>query len=229
MKWKGDTAEALAIQERLSRMVRIVAFRGKPQLIAGVDAAFSETRVFAAACLYRLPELTCVEQVTAVRKLLFPYVPGLLSFREGPAIIDALSKLKQQPDIVLADGQGIAHPRGIGIASHIGVLLDIPTIGCAKHLLVGEYQEPGWRKGLQEPLLYKGKTVGAVLRTRDKVKPLFVSPGHRMDVDSAARIVMACIGKYRLPEPIRCADILSKSMKNSPSAGQRLFGPAGAC
>lgn len=207
------------MQERLSRLVRITPFRGLPRFVAGVDAAFSDTHVFGAACLYRLPELTCIEQATSVRKLLFPYVPGLLSFREGPAIMAALDRLKQKPDAILADGQGIAHPRGIGIASHIGVLLDIPTIGCAKQRLVGEYREPGTKRGNWEALLYKDMLVGAVLRTRDKVKPLFISPGHRMDIDSAIRIVMACLGKYRIPEPVRCADMLSKFMNNSSAAG----------
>ncbi len=125
----------------------IVPFRGLPRYVAGVDAAFSHTRIFAAACLYRLPELACVEQATAVQDLLFPYVPGLLSFREGPAVIEALGRLKQRPEVILADGQGIAHPRGIGIASHIGVVLDIPAIGCAKQRLVGEFREPGREKG----------------------------------------------------------------------------------
>lgn len=214
MKWQGNPADARAIQERLSRLIRIVPFRCRPRFVAGVDAAFTADRVFGAACLYRLPDLTCIEQATAVQELLFPYVPGLLSFREGPAVIEALSGLKQLPDVILVDGQGIAHPRGIGIASHIGVLLDIPTIGCAKHRLVGECRMPGFRKGDWEPLRYDDKRVGVVLRTRDKVKPLFVSPGHRVDVNTATRIVLSCLGNYRIPEPVRCADILSKQMKN---------------
>lgn len=176
-------------------------------------AAFSPTRIFAAACVYRLPELTCVEQATAVQDLLFPYVPGLLSFREGPAVIEALGRLTQRPHVILADGQGIAHPRGIGIASHIGVVLDIPAIGCAKQRLVGDLREPGMRKGDWEPLAYRDALVGAVLRTRDNVQPLFVSPGHRVDVNTAVRIVLSCLGRYRIPEPIRCADMLSKKIK----------------
>jgi deoxyribonuclease V len=215
VKWPGDIAEARAAQELLSRTVRIVPFRGRPRFVAGVDAAFSSTRIFAAACLYYLPDLVCVEQATAVQELLFPYVPGLLSFREGPAVIEACGRLKQRPDVILVDGQGIAHPRGIGIASHIGVMLDIPTIGCAKQRLVGDYLDPESGKGDWKPLRYREALVGAVLRTRDNVKPLFVSPGHRVDVNTAIAIVLSCLGRYRIPEPIRCADMLSKKVKRT--------------
>ena len=220
VKWPGDIAEARAAQELLSRKVRIVPYRGRPRFIAGVDAAFSPTRIFAAACLYRLPDLTCVEQATTVQDLLVPYVPGLLSFREGPAVIEALGRLTRQPDVILADGQGIAHPRGIGLASHIGVVLDIPAIGCAKQRLVGEFRVPGTVKGDWEPLQFRNMLVGAVLRTRDGVQPLFVSPGHRVDVNTAVGIVLSCLGCYRIPEPIRCADMLSKKTKHD-IAGDR--------
>jgi deoxyribonuclease V len=200
VKWPGDIAEAKAAQELLSRKVKIAPFRGWPSFVAGVDAAFSPTRIFAAACVYRFPDLICVEQATAVQDVLFPYVPGLLSFREGPAVI-------------LADGQGIAHHRGI--VSHIGVVLDITAIGCAKQRLVGEFREPGVGKGDGEPLRYRNMLVGTVLRTRDNVQPLFVSPGHRVDVNTAVRIVLSCLGRYRIPEPIRCADMLSKKIKRN--------------
>jgi deoxyribonuclease V len=213
VKWPGDMAAAKAVQELLSRKVRTVPFRGRPRFIAGVDAAFSPTLIFAAACLYRLPDLTCVEQATTVQDLLVPYVPGLLSFREGPAAIEALGRLARRPDVILADGQGIAHPRGIGLASHIGVVLDIPAIGCAKQRLVGEFREPGAVKGDWGPLHYRHMLVGAVLRTQDGVQPLFVSPGHRVDVNTAVGIVLSCLGRYRIPEPIRCADMLSKTIK----------------
>jgi len=215
VKWPGDIAEARAAQELLSRTVRIVPFRGRPRFIAGLDAAFSSARIFAAACLYRLPGLVCVEQATAIQDLLFPYVPGLLSFREGPAVIEALGRLRQRPDVILVDGQGIAHHRGIGIASHIGVVLDLPAIGCAKQRLVGDFLEPGMGKGEWEPLRYRGAVVGAVLRTRSNVKPLFVSPGHRVDVNTAIGLVLSCLGGYRIPEPIRCADMLSKKVKRT--------------
>ncbi len=212
MKWPGDIAEAKAAQELMRRKVKIIPFRGRPRFVAGVDAAFSSTRIFAAACVYRLSDLTCVEQATAAQDLLFPYVPGLLFFREGPAVIEAISRLKQRPDVILADGQGIAHPRGIGIASHIGVVLDIPAIGCAKKRLVGEFRDPGAKKGDWEPLHYRDMLVGAVLRTRDNVQSLFVSPGHRIDVSTAVKIVLSCLGRYRIPEPIRCSDMLSRKI-----------------
>ncbi len=215
MKWpKTPTiAEARKIQQQLRKKVRIVPLRKAPRYVAGVDAAFSDDAVYAAACLYRYDDLSLIEQAHAVQKLSFPYVPGFLSFREGPACIAAIGKLSTTPDVLFVDGQGIAHPRGIGIASHLGVLLDIPSIGCAKTRLVGEYREPGIRKGRWSPLSFEGEIVGAVLRTRDAVRPLFISPGHRIDLEGAIRIVLGCAGKFRIPEPIRCADMLSKKLK----------------
>lgn len=222
VKWPGDIAAAKAEQELLCRKVRIAPFRGRPSFVAGVDAAFSSSQVFAAACLYHLPDLTCVEQATAVQDLRFPYVPGLLSFREGPAVIEALGRLTQRPDVVLVDGQGIAHPRGIGLASHVGVVLDIPSVGCAKQRLVGDHQEPGARKGERELLRYHDAVVGAVLRTRDSVRPLYISPGHRVDVNTAIGIVLSCLARFRIPEPLRCADMLSKKTKRDIAGSGRV-------
>jgi deoxyribonuclease V len=211
--WPKIIDDARNMQERDKSRVLTGPLQKEPEFIAGVDAAFSEDRVFAAACLYRYPELTVLEQSAAVKQLVFPYVPGYLFFREGPAIIAALGKLKRKPDVILLDGQGIAHPRGIGSASHLGVLLDIPTIGCAKTRFVGEYQDPGERKGDWTELQFNGRTVGAVLRTRDRVQPLFLSPGHWIDLPGAIRIALDCVGRYRIPEPLRCADMLSRRMK----------------
>jgi len=211
--WPKTLNDARNMQERDKRRVLIGPLQKEPEYIAGVDAAFSEDSTFATACLYRYPHLTLLEQATAAKQLTFPYVPGYLLFREGPAIIAALRKLKKKPDVVLLDGQGIAHPRGIGSASHLGVLLDIPTIGCAKTRLVGEYREPGERKGNWTELQFDGRTVGAVLRTRDRVRPLFLSPGHRIDLPGAIRVALGCVGRYRIPEPLRCADMLSRKMK----------------
>jgi deoxyribonuclease V len=206
MKWPENIQDARAMQEFLCKEVRIVPYRGRPCHIAGVDASFTKDRVVAAACLFSFPALTCLERVSSIQIIRFPYVPGYLAFREGPAIITAVKKLMRRPDIILVDGQGIAHPRQFGIACHIGVLLDIPTIGCAKTRLVGEYREPGTRKGAWSALRYGSMVVGTVLRTRDGVRPLFVSPGHRIDRSGAIRLVLACAGKYRIPEPLRCAD-----------------------
>jgi deoxyribonuclease V len=213
MKWPKNIKEAGKIQHTLKQKVKLSQLIKKPEFITGVDAAFSGDKVIGAACLYKYPELTHIEDAYAVTKVLFPYIPGFLSFREGASIIKAVNKLKIKPDVVLFDGQGIAHPKGVGIATHIGVLLDIPSIGCAKSRLVGNYTEPGTLKGQYAYLKYHGRIVGAVLRTRDNVKPVFVSPGHMIDLKGAIDIVLRCTGKYRIPEPLRFADQLSKKLK----------------
>ncbi len=211
--WPESTEEARKLQELHRDRVRIESLKREPVFIAGVDAAFSEDQVFAAACLYRYPEMTLVEQSSAIERSKFPYVPGYLLFLEGPAIINAVQALRIKPDLVLVDGQGLAHPRRIGSASHLGVLLDLPSIGCAKTRLIGEFSEPGRRKGNWSELRREGETVGAVLRTRDRVRPLFISPGHKIDLKDAIRITIGCAGKYRIPKPLRCADMLSRRMK----------------
>lgn len=205
--------EAREIQRRLARKVKIIPLNKRPAYIAGVDAAFSGKNIIAAACLFTYPGLLPVEETCAVADTPFPYVPGFLSFREGPAVIEAIHRLKIKPGLVLFDGQGIAHPTGMGIASHIGALLDIPSIGCAKSRLVGDYREPGEKKGRYTGLYYKCRKVGVVLRTRDNVKPLFVSPGHLTDIRNSIDIVLGCTGRYRIPEPLRHADTLSKKAK----------------
>lgn len=213
MYWPKDIQQAREFQERLRQKVRIAPYRGTLRFVAGVDAAFTPANVVAAACLYAFPSLICLERTTAVLPLTFPYVPGYLAFREAPAIIGALEKLTRKPDIILVDGQGTAHPRGLGIACHLGVLLDIPTIGCAKSRLVGEYREPAKRKGAWSDLRYEGQSVGAVLRTRYDVRPVFVSPGHRIDKEGSVSVVLACVERYRIPEPLRCADAYGRGMK----------------
>lgn len=213
IKWPDTIAEARELQERHRSRVRIVPLKKDPEFVAGADAAFSEDRVFAAACLYSYPDLTLIERSTATEASIYPYVPGYLFFREGKAIIAALNKLRTKPDIILVDGQGIAHPRGIGSASHLGVLLGKPTIGCAKTRLVGEYREPVKLKESWSEMIYEGRKMGAVLRTRDNVRPLFVSPGHGIDLEGAIRVTLRCVGRYRIPEPLRCADRLSRIMK----------------
>lgn len=211
--WPENTKDARAVQVALKDKVKTIPLRKKPELIAGVDAAFSEDKVIGVICLYTYPELTLIEEAFAVKKISFPYVPGFLSLREGPAIVEALNGLELKPDVILFDGQGIAHPNGLGLASHIGVLLDVPTIGCAKSRLVGEYKAPGLKKGAWSPLKYHGKVVGSVLRTRDHVRPVFVSPGHRIDLRSSLKIVLGCTRKFRIPEPLRMADFVSKELK----------------
>lgn len=213
MKWPKGIKKAREIQEILREKVRIISLRKTPEYIAGVDAAFLHDRVIGVACLYKYPNIILTEESYSVTGVSFPYIPGLLSFREGPAIIKAINSLKIRPDLIIFDGHGIAHPKGLGIAAHIGVLLDIPTAGCAKSRLIGEYREPGPRKGNWSFLRYHGEIVGAVLRTKDSVKPLFVSPGNRIDLRSSIEIVLACTQRYRIPEPLRRADSLSRKIK----------------
>lgn len=203
--WPANVQEAKKVQEALMARLRITPLRKPPSLIASLDAAFLGDRVIGAACLFSYPGLEKLEEAFSVRKCIFPYIPGYLSFREGPVLLEALGKLHGKPGLIMLDGQGIAHPRGMGIASHLGVLLGMPSIGCAKSRLVGEFNEPGRRRGQWSPLILNGNTVGAVLRTREAVRPVFVSPGHRIDLAGAIEIVMGSTGKYRIPEPIRCA------------------------
>ncbi len=211
--WPTNIHDAKAMQLALREKVKIITFKKTPQYVSSVDASFADDKIVAVACLYKYPELIYLGHEVAIREASFPYVPGYLTFREGPAIFEALYSLKIKPDIILFDGQGIAHPRRMGIAAHIGVILDMPTIGCAKSRLVGEYKEPGFKKGDWSSLRYKGRTVGAVLRTRDNVRSVFVSPGHGIDLKGSIKIVLGCTTKYRIPEPLRRADILSKRIK----------------
>jgi deoxyribonuclease V len=178
--------------------------------VAGVDTGYREDNAYAAVVVMNLADLKILEEAVAAKPPQFPYVPGLLSFREGPVILKALHKLKTPPDLLMFDGQGIAHPRRFGLASHIGVLLDTPTIGCAKTRLVGDYTEPQRKRGSTSLLTHGEETIGAVVRTRTDVKPLFVSIGHRMDLNASIRVVLKSCRGYRLPEPLRRADHLSR-------------------
>jgi deoxyribonuclease V len=215
MEWPNNNSEAKEVQYLLQKKIRIIKPKKTPKYIAGVDAAFFDDKIIGVACLYKYPEIIHVEDSHSIKKVTFPYIPGFLSFREGPVIIEALENLCKKPDLLLLDGQGIAHQRGVGIASHIGVLLEIPSIGCAKSRLVGTFREPGINKGDWSPLSYKDKIVGAVLRTKNKIRPLFVSPGHLIDLKMSIEVVLSSTGKYRIPEPIRRADKLSKELKLS--------------
>lgn len=200
-------AEARALQEKMrGRVVRRGSIR--PALVAGVDASYKGDRARGAIVVTR--DLVPVEEVTAEGPLTFPYVPGLLSFRELPVLLAAWKKLRTRPEAVIVDGQGLAHPRRFGIACHLGVLLDLPTLGCAKSRLIGTYKEPAAARGSWSPLEDKGERIGAALRTQDGTNVVYVSIGHRMSLATAVRIVLACAPRYRLPEPQRLADRLSK-------------------
>jgi deoxyribonuclease V len=217
--WPRDRERVKEIQAYLREKRVLKPLESLPRYVAGVDAAFLGDKIISTACLYKFPELTLIEENYVVKEVRFPYIPGMLSFREGPAIIDCVEGLKTRPDLIIFDGQGIAHPLGLGIAACVGMIIDIPSVGCAKSRLVGEYREPKKKKGSWAPLEYKGDTVGAVLRTQTDVKPVFVSPGHRIDLAGSIDMIMQSTGKYRLPEPVRRADMLSKKIKRDLSEG----------
>lgn len=175
--------------------------------VGGADASYvqGDQTIYGAVVVLSFPDLEVVEERWAKGGVSFPYIPGLLSFREAPILLRAFTLLRQRPDAVIFDGQGIAHPRGLGLASHVALFLDLPSVGCAKTRLVGEYREVAGGKGSMSWLEFKGKRIGAVVRTRANVKPVFVSPGHRMSLRTATRLVLATCRGYRLPEPIRMA------------------------
>lgn len=204
-EWSVSPTEAIALQQKLRREVVSADDVGKVRWVAGVDVGFEEqgriTR--AAAAVLSFPELQLHEHAVTRRPTAFPYVPGLLSFREIPAVLEALAQLRQTPDLVLCDGQGIAHPRRFGIASHLGVVADLPTIGVAKSRLTGIYAPVAEEKGAWSPLFDRGEQIGVVLRTRAQASPLYVSIGHRISLDTAMDYVMRCVTRYRLPETTR--------------------------
>jgi deoxyribonuclease V len=206
-EWDLSCAEARQLQLRLAQRVRFTAMKKKPRIIAGLDCAFSKDgkRIFASAVVIDLSDFSIIETTTAARKVDFPYIPGLLSFREAPACIDAIEKLKTTPDVFIVDGQGFAHPRRFGIACHIGAIVDKPTVGCAKSRLIGTFEEPGGKKGSYNPLMDSGEEIGVVLRTRTDVKPVYVSVGHKCTLNDAISVVLQCTTKFRLPEPSRLA------------------------
>jgi deoxyribonuclease V len=216
-EWPTNLAEAEAIQEQLRSQVITDDDLGEVRTVAGVDAGYEddpeagEGHVLARAAIVVLafPSLRPLDYTIARKPTAFPYIPGFLSFREAPAVIDALEALRVQPDLLICDGQGIAHPRRLGIASHIGVVTNRPTIGCAKSLLIGRHGPVPDDRGAHVPLIHKGETIGAVLRTRPGVKPLYISAGHRISLPTALSFVMACTTKYRLPETTRAADGLA--------------------
>jgi deoxyribonuclease V len=213
--WPLTAEDAIAIQNQLRSQVITEDQLGDVQYVAGVDLGFEEDGAIsrAAVAVLSFPDLQLQEKAIAKRPTTFPYIPGFLSFREIPAILDALETVSITPDLIVCDGQGIAHPRRLGIACHLGVLIDIPTIGAAKSLLVGKHDEVPVEKGSWQPLRYRGEVVGAVLRSRTGVKPLYVSPGYRISLPTAIDYVLRCTTKYRLPETTRWADKLASNRK----------------
>ena len=207
--WELQYSEAVKVQRELKNRLILKAPKMDLRLVAGADVSYSKGSdvFFASVVVFEMPGMSIVEESAAKGRVDFPYIPGLLSFREAPVLIKAFEEVKNTPDVIIFDGQGIAHPRGIGLASHMGLMLDCPSIGCAKKILVGKHDPVGNEVGDHESIVYKDDTVGAVLRTKQNVKPIFVSPGHRMDIPSAVEIVMKTCRGYKLPEPTRQAHL----------------------
>ena len=214
--WHLTPKQAIALQQELAGLVRLVDRFPEPlRSVAGVDVSYRKhgTTFHAAVVVLSFPELQVVDQASAVAESPFPYIPGLLSFRELPVLLEAFRKLQTVPDLVLVDGQGIAHPRRLGLASHLGLWLDLPTIGCAKSRLVGVADAVGDERGASQPLFDKDEEIGRLLRTRTGIKPLYVSPGHLVTIATAARLTLSCGGGLRLPEPTRQAHLLCNRLR----------------
>jgi len=203
--WDVSPAKAREIQHQLCGRVVVEPLDHQPDVIAGIDVSVKNDQARAAVVLLSFPDLVPLQATTAEMPISFPYVPGLLAFREGPVVLEALNQLEVRPDALMFDAQGLAHPRHMGLATHLGILLDMPAVGCAKSRLCGAYAEPEKQKGSWTPLTDKGEVTGAVVRTRDNVRPVFVSVGHRVDLKAAVALVLDCATKYRLPQPTRWA------------------------
>ncbi len=219
-EWSLTPREAVELQKRLRERVQIRPLKKRIETVAGADISFNkyDPVLYAGIVVLRLPGLEVVEEVGVVGEAKFPYVPGLLSFRETPSVLEAWARLKTEPDAVMFDGQGLAHPRRVGIASHAGLLMNRPTFGCAKSVLVGKYEEPAAERGAWTALVDKGETVGAALRTKNRVQPIYVSPGHLIDLDAAVRLTLECDGGYRQPEPTRRAHLLVNALRRGERA-----------
>jgi len=217
--WNVTPREAVAIQRRLAARLCLRDDFGPLEdirAVAGSDVAFERRERWgrAAVVVFSFPELEEVESATWEDEVRFPYIPGLLSFREAPLLVAAFRRLRRRPDLLIHDGQGYAHPRRLGIASHLGLLLDLPAIGCAKSRLIGEHPEPAHWRGAFSPLRHRGEVIGAVVRTRAGVRPVYVSCGHRVSLRTAVEIVLRCCTRYRLPEPTRRAHQLASAGKS---------------
>ena len=210
--WNLNPQDAKKLQEQLRNSVSLKNGFKEIDTVCGIDVAFNENYAYAVAILLSYPNLEVIEERHSETVLSYPYIPGLLVFREGPAILSCLDELENEPDLLMLDGQGIAHPRGFGIACHIGVILGKPTIGCAKSKLVGKYEEPDRKRGAFSFLFNDNQKIGTVLRTRTGVKPIFVSPGHLIDLETSAKIALTCSIRYRIPEPLRIADKKSRKL-----------------
>lgn len=216
--WTKNYKKAVQIQRELSKSLVIRKDHGKICTVAGADVSYDKHSdlVFAAVIAFRInKKLEKIEEATAIEKAGFPYIPGLLSFREAPVLLKSFKKLKMKPDIILFDGQGIAHPRFLGLASHVGLILDTPAIGCAKSRLVGDYSDVENSVGAYSSLIYKERIVGIALRTKLNTNPIFVSVGHKTSLSFAARFVLKTCRGYRIPEPVRQAHLLVNKLRRT--------------
>lgn len=214
--WNLSPPQAIELQKQLAfEVVREDEFDAPIRTVAGIDLGYNAANETCRAVVVVLnfPSLDLIESSEAILPIRFPYVPGLLSFRETPAAVKALEKLRTTPDVILCDGQGLAHPRGFGIACHIGLIADRPTLGAAKSVLVGKFENLGETRGSTAPMIYKNQTVGVALRTKDKVQPVYVSVGHKISLETAIDLVLQCAPKYRLPETTRLADKMASYRK----------------
>jgi deoxyribonuclease V len=212
--WNVSVEEAIQIQDDLKDRIILKGTFSKVRTIGGADVAYSKqgNLLFGAIVVLSFPDMEILDTATAEGKISFPYIPGLFSFREGPILIKTFQQLKLKPEIMIFDGQGIAHPRGIGLASHMGLYLDLPSIGCAKTPLLHEFIPPGPLKGSHEWIRREGKKVGTVLRTKENVRPLFISPGHRIDFPTSNRLILETCKGFRFPEPLRKAHQLAERL-----------------
>ncbi|MFQ6066807.1 MAG: deoxyribonuclease V [bacterium] len=211
--WEVSPEEAVQIQMKLRDKMSLHNGFDKIERIAGADVGYSKDMAIGGVVVMEFPGLAMIEEAFSHLPVKFPYLPGLLAFREGPPLLEAFKKIKSKVDLILFDGQGIAHPRRIGIAVHLGLWLDRATIGCAKSRLVGQYSPPQARNGSLELLKDEEKVVGAVVRTKDKVRPIFVSPGHKINLDTSIEIVLKCASGSRVPEPLRKAHLLVNKLR----------------
>ena len=212
---RKDLSELKRWQEQEVKRLRFLPLENNPRLIAGADVSYDLSRglSFGVMVVLKWPSLRLVAQSVAVEETPFPYIPGFLSFREVPVLKKAFFELETKPEVILVDGQGVLHPRQFGLACHLGLELECPTIGVAKKPLIGEFKMPPDKKGAYEFVYHLGEKKGVVLRTRPKTKPVFISPGHLIDLDSSLRVVLSCLKGYRLPEPLRQAHLLSQRVK----------------
>lgn len=222
-EWNTTPKEAKQLQEYLRGRIQLQPLRTDVQTIAGADISFNKysPTLYAGIVVLSLPDLQVVEEVGVVAETQFPYVPGLLSFREIPPLLQAWERLHTTPDAIMLDAHGIAHPRRFGLACHVGLLLNIPAFGCAKSILVGTHGEFPAQRGSSVPLVDKSETIGTVVRSKDKVKPLYVSPGHLIDMEASVALTLACHGGYRQPEPTRHAHHLVNALRR----GERVLTP----